>query len=352
MSPIFIHSLHRCGSTWLFNVFRRSEDRFWCYAEPEHHAVKRLLDADALLTVGEALADQLRHHGITAAKPYFWELEQIKDRLADLADERIAYEHYFAGDDLDPLDRRYFGELIAAAPRRPVLQLCRSVGRAAALKRAFGGTHLHLWREPISQWWSMKVDPYFDDAVHLVFHHRQLPAELAWFSADISPVPLDLGRPLEAVEQARASGLSPERRYRLFYALWFYAQVRLRAIADVDFSIDRATADEEYRASLFGRLAGLGASEEGLADCKAPAVRVHRSEEPWYQAIEQDVHSRWRAAGYGHEVERVAERLGRVRALIAAGHDAGEECRRQRKLMLDLETRFYDVYRKAHVGGR
>jgi len=34
--PIYIHSLFRAGSTYLFHVFRRSKAGYWCYQEPLH----------------------------------------------------------------------------------------------------------------------------------------------------------------------------------------------------------------------------------------------------------------------------------------------------------------------------
>ncbi|MEA3115191.1 MAG: hypothetical protein QOG58_4990, partial [Caballeronia sp.] len=41
-SPLFLHSLFRSGSTYLFEKFRRT-DRFYCYQEPCNEA---LIDLD------------------------------------------------------------------------------------------------------------------------------------------------------------------------------------------------------------------------------------------------------------------------------------------------------------------
>jgi hypothetical protein len=42
--PIFVHSLFRSGSTYLFEVFRRSPDGYWCYQEPLNEHLRHARD--------------------------------------------------------------------------------------------------------------------------------------------------------------------------------------------------------------------------------------------------------------------------------------------------------------------
>jgi len=39
---LFIHSLFRSGSTYVWNAFRRSPKGYWCYQEPLHETVLAL----------------------------------------------------------------------------------------------------------------------------------------------------------------------------------------------------------------------------------------------------------------------------------------------------------------------
>ncbi|MGC2164756.1 MAG: hypothetical protein WA632_01940, partial [Gallionella sp.] len=156
-TPIFIHSFFRAGSTYLFNVFRRSDHGYWCYQEPEHEMLSHLNDnADELLKFGVDITCDLRHP--TLIEPYFWEFCQIKDSLTGLFKKSFSYDNYFENP-TKPLpedQRKYFETLISAAKGRPVLQFCRSAGRIGAINNSFGGIHIHLWRDPRNQWWSFK----------------------------------------------------------------------------------------------------------------------------------------------------------------------------------------------------
>ena len=70
-SPIFIHSLFRSGSTYLFNVFRRTGN-YWCYQEPENEWLLELDNKpEALLAVTTNNGGNIHHPDI--GKPYFWQ---------------------------------------------------------------------------------------------------------------------------------------------------------------------------------------------------------------------------------------------------------------------------------------
>ena len=69
-SPIFIHSLFRSGSTYIFNVFRDSEAGYWCYQEPLNEHLLFASDApEKLLEIDKQTASHLRHPVLK--KPYF-----------------------------------------------------------------------------------------------------------------------------------------------------------------------------------------------------------------------------------------------------------------------------------------
>ena len=60
--PVFIHSLFRAGSTYLFNCFRRSPFGYWCYQEPlNEYLVNAVNMPGKLLELHEENATHLRH---------------------------------------------------------------------------------------------------------------------------------------------------------------------------------------------------------------------------------------------------------------------------------------------------
>ena len=71
--PVFIHSLWRAGSTYLFSVFRRSNAGYWCYQEPVHEIALLAKDnPENLLSYNGEKMQALRHPPLAAS--YFLEL--------------------------------------------------------------------------------------------------------------------------------------------------------------------------------------------------------------------------------------------------------------------------------------
>src|ERR1700761_3229311 len=95
ISPIFIHSLFRSGSTYLFHKFR-STDNFYCYQEPCNEALIDLdRNPDGFMKSPGYDSRLLRHPTLTA--PYFYESYCIRDRLKGLFKKSFSYEDYFTG---------------------------------------------------------------------------------------------------------------------------------------------------------------------------------------------------------------------------------------------------------------
>lgn len=345
-APIFIHSMHRCGSTWLFKAFRRQSQLYWCYGEPEHEVVAQLINSDELETIGQQMANRLRHGKLDL--PYFWEIIQFREQLANTVNEAIAYKNYFPGQLLDRTDHEFFSRLISLSPHTPVLQLCRSIGRAHALKNAFGGTHIHLWRAPRSQWWSMKIDQYFDDAIQLIYNAPNLPIELCWVKERVSFSQVSLDRVTPDVERVRAEPLTQQDAYLAYYSFWLYANLSLRQIADIDFCIDRVSYDLDYRSHVINQFDATGIKSLHFNDCQVPAVVLHSSEINWYQVIEQEVHQNMLHHWKPEEVNLLLQNLDLIRALHASSEASIDDARRQRELVRRTIEAFQYTYRQLY----
>lgn len=347
-SPIFIHSLYRSGSTYLFNVFRRSDRGYWCYQEPENEFLRHLDgDTQKLLEMGSDTTHSLRHAALS--KPYFWEFHQIKDALSGLFRKSFSFDDFFveAISELPEDQRHYFAALIANAKGRPVLQLCRSAGRVGALKHTFGGTHIHLWREPRNQWWSFKVNDYFDPAVRLIYNARSLPPVLEETRQRCGIVEFHSENIEEEFEHARKHPLGATPNYFAFYALWLYAYLETEKYADVTISIDSLSADEAYRESTVQSLAQVGVDGLDFSDCSVPQAVFTEGENEFFKKIEhqvQDIFLLHSYAKYDMDEAVVAHEA----ALLMNG-DRGANLRRDAARAREITLRYLDCFAQAEA---
>ncbi len=298
-NPIFIHSLFRSGSTWLFERFRASSAMYWCYQEPYHEALITLnTNPEALLSFSETTARELRHPNMKA--PYFQEFYVIREELKGKFDKAISYDSFF-----DPLAcpafESYTEALIHHAKGRPVLQCCRSFGRVPFLKTAFPGTHILLWRDPISQWLSYQINDYFDIT------------SLAILNAINPPEIIRLLRSEIGLNEVRAEGFYEEystllkfpidskQRYQIFFALWLYHMIHNFPLCDMDMNVDQLTQDPEYTEYQKDEFNKLGISAVNITQCMMPATVLSKTDEAYFQMLENWVVNLFQQAGYAAE---------------------------------------------------
>lgn len=297
--PVFIHSLYRAGSTYIFSVFRRSDDGYYCYQEPENEFLLHLNgDASKLLEMGNETTQNLRHPAL--GQSYFWEFYQVRGELSGLFRKSFSFDDFFAdcSSGLTVEQTQYFGALITYAKGRPVLQMCRSAGRVGAFKQQFGGKHIHLWREPRNQWWSFKVNDYFDPAVQLIYNARQLPPVLAEIKRRCGIGEFHNSDVGVEFHYAHRSQLGTTENYLSFYALWLYAYLETEKYADVTLNIDALSAEESYREISLKRLADIGVRGLDFGDCSLPQASFSKIEDEFFQQIEQQVQALFIGQGY------------------------------------------------------
>ncbi len=171
---IFIHSSFRTGSTWFQSRFRQNE-AFCTYTEifNEHLASCRL---DNLHRIDHASWSSRHPPSI----PYFAEYAPLFRDNGQLEGFRreFAFERYFPSstDSLPSDEYAYVSSLIETARKQgkiPVLTCTRSIGRITALKKAFGGFHIFLYRDLFNQWCSYTElavggNRYFLDTVDMI----------------------------------------------------------------------------------------------------------------------------------------------------------------------------------------
>jgi len=289
--PIFVHSLFRSGSTYLFEVFRRSPAGYWCYQEPLNEYLRHATDApDRLLEITSRDGSLLRHPALD--KPYFWEFYQVRDAIAPLFRKELSYDGFFASTDSSAFRNLvpYLRALIDTAQGRPFFQCCRTTGRSAALREAFAGTHVHLWRNPHDQWWSYQVGDYFNATTQRIFNAADLPPPLVAVKAicriaDFHDDDID-----KELAHDRNHRLEAREDYVSFYALWLYSMLACEPTADLSVNIDALTTSAAYRQSVLDTLASIGIRDLNFSDCSIAQAPFGAAELAFFAETEDQVH--------------------------------------------------------------
>jgi hypothetical protein len=287
--PIFIHSLFRAGSTYLFNVFRRSLAGYWCYQEPLHEVAlfARSVPEQLLRGFGEKEMRLNRHPKMDV--PYFQELYDTWPAWKDALGASAIYNGYFAPAGAD-IGITYWQALIEAANGRPVFQECRTSGRIDVIRQHLGGYHIYLWRNPWDQWWSYKVTPYFDVANQLIINApnpppavHKLRTALGFSTHEYD----DLG---EAFAHFGAKHLTSEESYLMFYLLWCLGLKAGIQHADLAMNIDRLSDLPIYRGEIQSNLESAGIGGIDFSDCQIPQGIYLEQDKAFFTALEDKVH--------------------------------------------------------------
>ena len=295
-SPIFIHSLFRSGSTFLFKVFRRSLAGYWCYQEPLHEfALFCRENPSGLQDEGEEKVQLLRHPALDHS--YFKELAEAWPIWKEVINDFIIYDAYFSDGDED-IGIDYWKALARAARGRPVFQECRTSGRIGAIKKKIDGKHIYLWRNPWDQWWSYKVAPYFDAANQLIAHARHAPLSLRRMLAELN---------LPCYEHSDLPGsfvfynkqpVTSEQSYLIFYHLWCLALREGSVHADLMLNIDRLSDSVDYQFEILARLEDAGIDGIDFSDCQVPQGRYLERDKKFFDPLEDRVHQWLKADGW------------------------------------------------------
>jgi hypothetical protein len=298
VDPIFVHSLFRSGSTYVFNAFRRSTSGYWCYQEPLNEYVRHVASTpERLLEIDGHDASLLRHPLLE--RPYFWEFYQVRNAIAALFRKEFSYDGFFMAADHSSFGALtgYLQRLIDSANGRPFLQCCRTFGRVAALRDTLGGTHIHLWRNPHDQWWSYQVGDYFDATTQLIYNAADLPTMLAAVK-EICVIPSFHDQDIdEELAHARGHRLAARDSYIAFYALWMYSLLACEQATKVSINIDSLSSSSQYRQQTLSALtvAGIGALD--FSDCSIAQAQFGAADMTFFSEGEDVVHALFQRHG-------------------------------------------------------
>ena len=295
-SPIFIHSLFRAGSTYVFSRLRRCPE-LYCYYESMHELVAWASEDVTRLDI-ESRADKMQqlHHPVLE-RPYFEELQAAWPAWEQALSPEAVYGGYFAEDPC-AAGEDFFLALCAASPAQPLFSECRTAGRMPALKKSVGGKHAYLWRNPWDQWWSHQIDPYFNAATRIIAHANPLPEPLCALKTEFDIA----GSPDSSFSEARdfynLRPLDFEASYAWFYGLWLFQLDLAFSSADLLISIDALSFSDTHAREVELTLADWGVQGVDLSDANSPFASYSAQEVAAFQRVESLVHEVFIGAGW------------------------------------------------------
>lgn len=249
-APIFITARFRTGSTLLWTLFRHV-DGCTSYYEPLNE--RRWFDPAAR---GDRM--DATHLG---AEEYWREYDGLT-HLGRFYDERwIDRDLYMDAHADAPNLRSYIDALVAAAPRRAVLQFNRVDFRLPWLRQQYPeATILHLYRHPRDQWCSSLVD------VSRVPRDVSVEAFRALDEFYLLSWARDLSYVFPFLRPERA-----EHPYDLFYMIWRLSYAVGRAYAHASVGLEDLAARPAAEIERLMRVCGIaGYDIEALARLIVP----------------------------------------------------------------------------------
>ena len=294
MTPIFIHSLWRSGSTYIWNRLRALPE-VCAYYEPFHEALG--------VATREELAP-LSPEGWNSRHPrldkgYYAEyLPLVGQRGVPGFEKAFSVDHFFEDDAVLASERPYITSLIAHAQQQgqvPVLGCCRTLGRAPWLKREFGGTHIVLTRDPRQQWHSGYLSKIESGHAYFEIMPFQVLGKATWDPAlrfkrlfGIPTFESDSFFHEHEKYFAMFGSVAFERSYAAFYALLNLSLERAFPDADLVIDIDLLSESPSYRNEVVQSIEAETGLVVSFDDAKITRHDLTRGDQE-FRAIERSV---------------------------------------------------------------
>ena len=237
---IFLHSSFRTSSTWHWGRFRRL-DGVTAYCEIFNEVLATIRQSEI---AGNTPCSWHSKH--PAGAPYFLEfMPLITDEGGVLGYEKdMAYARFIPRDgiqgDIGEAERAYIASLIAHADglrRQPVLSCTRSLRGLAAIKSAFPGFHILIYRNLFRQWCSYSEqyacrNSSFFDTIKLAIAHSGHD-KFCNYLKEAFPLERKL--------------IDSAHYFCAFVLLHIYLYGQVADAADMIFDVEKAAYNEEYR---------------------------------------------------------------------------------------------------------
>ena len=262
---IFLHSMFRSGSTYIFKKFRE-EPQFWCYYEPFHHQLAHLEEGNLeIFRYDKVAADRMNHPHLM--KPHFHEYHlALKNAKLNSFSPVIAYDD-FSVVKHHALTFKYIANLLNAAPQNtcPVLQFNRSSLRIKWLKTYFKDCqHVYLLRPPRDQFESYCQAGKFSGNIFLTMNVYILEKNFKYghFNKAYEKINgkfLLSNRIFDDLELigSQVDTVPLEIHYEIFLHLWFASLIHGTCHSDLVVEMQKLGVNRNYTKTVVDKLSSF-----------------------------------------------------------------------------------------------
>jgi len=262
LQPIFIHSLFRTGSTYIWNKFRQS-DKFVSYYEPFHPELAKIdpqkpdslaFNRNTLNKMGHPVLDR------RFFTEYYSLLKPGKAGVPFFK-KSFSFDEFCRNDD-NPDLKKYIAFILQNSQNRiPVLQFNRTAFRTPWFKQNYKDSlNIYIVRSPRDQWQSYletdkKIESRVFGTMDILLSSKNKHTDcfkklselvhLIEYSSENTELEL-------LVYKHIADAYSLEEKYFIFYYIWFFSFIENVLHADSLLNVNRLGADIDYQKQIAG----------------------------------------------------------------------------------------------------
>lgn len=263
MKPIFIHTMFRTGSTYIWDKFRKDPNCV-AYYEPFHNELKDLKDK-SIKCCNKSVFEYLKHP--EQDEPYFSEFKPVilpDGGVKYFKESFIAREFCYNGNNQDL--KNYIDLLIQTAePRIPVFEFNRSSLRTEWFKTNYKDSfNVYLMRNPRDTFTSYhsytKTDNNYFLAMNWIFLSYNTSQPIFKWLVKFSPIELKQYNFDKAIKyySGKVADIPDEIHYMLFYTIWYSSLYMNMMHADLILDINKLSTDLDYREYVVSTFDKLG----------------------------------------------------------------------------------------------
>jgi len=293
-TPIFIHSLFRTGSTYIWSKFRKFDD-YKCYYEPFHNELLGITKDGLDIVDKDALKfnkhpDQDKH--------YFYEYSDfIEDIGVNNFKESFVVQEFCYNGDNQPLNT--YIDMLLSTDGIPVLQFNRSSLRTKWFVDNYPGSiNIYLYRNARDNFMSYEryllLDNPFFSAMSLVivaYQHRQPVFNWLHGYIDLPQISGDIEDDIDMCG-TEIIKLSTVSRYLLFYTTWYASLVFNARYADFCLDINKLTNSFTYNNSFVEYIVSKGIHSITFDDANMNTFDEYALDDDVFKFVEILVHKK------------------------------------------------------------
>ncbi len=321
-NPIFIHSLFRTGSTYIWSKFRQDKG-YCCYYEPFHPDLANLEIQNPDPWRYDNISTRLMRHpdlDIGYLNEYVGTLRPgVKG--VPYFNKSFSYDNFCGtGKDEIPDQKKYIDYLIASAGEKiPLLQFNRSSFRVSWFKANYPeALHIYLLRNPKDQFHSY-MDIYEQAGLNSFLTMDIIIAGVNCHSDFFAPLTSHI-----PVLEYHSGHFDHERfiyslqlpiystteKYSIFYYTWFVAMIENALAADFLLNMDMLSVDDSYRNAVYRFLQAQDVPPIDFNDAKIRRYESTVFNKGEMDRVEETMQTLSLELYDGVQIERAASHIG------------------------------------------